>query len=390
MIQKQTFFKFIVLLGIVSLFADMTYEGARSITGPYLGLLGASAATVAIVSGFGEFIGYAVRILSGFVSDRTRKYWTITILGYMINLFAVPLLALAGRWEIAAGLIIAERFGKAIRTPARDAMLSYAASKTGRGRAFGIHEALDQIGAIIGPFIVVVVFYLGGEYRTGFLVLLVPALLALIVLFAAKRLQPEPGELETMLPKQSARNYSKSFWLFVFGASFIAVGFVDFPLVAFHFSAAEVVSIEWIPIFYAVAMAADAVAALLLGSLYDRWGFVIIIPVVVISSLAVPLLFVGGGFGVLAGMICWGISLGAQESVIRAGVATLSAKERRGAAFGVFHTLFGVSWFLGSIVIGILYDISIVWLIAFSILFQLTAIPFFLMLVRDRKTTNSQ
>ena len=125
--------KFIILLGIVSLLADMTYEGARSITGPYLAILGANAVVVGFVAGFGEFIGYALRLVSGYLSDKTRKYWAITITGYFINLLAVPLLALAGSWEIAAVLLITERMGKAFRTPARDVMLSHACSEVGQG-----------------------------------------------------------------------------------------------------------------------------------------------------------------------------------------------------------------------------------------------------------------
>ena len=163
-ISKGTALKFVVLLGVVSLFADMTYEGARSITGPYLAILGASATAVGIVAGFGELIGYALRLVSGYISDRTGKYWTVTLFGYFINLLAVPLLALAGSWEVAAFLMITERMGKAIRNPSRDAMLSHATQSIGRGWGFGLHEAMDQIGAILGPLIVATVLYLNGGF----------------------------------------------------------------------------------------------------------------------------------------------------------------------------------------------------------------------------------
>ncbi|MGH6852422.1 MAG: MFS transporter, partial [Methylocella sp.] len=146
-LPRHSAIRFIVLLGVVSLFADMTYEGARSVTGPYLGVLGASAAIVGVVAGFGEFLGYALRLVSGYLSDRTGGYWLITIIGYGVNLLAVPLLALTGRWELAVLLIVGERAGKAIRTPARDAMLSHAGSQTGLGWSFGLHGALDQTGA---------------------------------------------------------------------------------------------------------------------------------------------------------------------------------------------------------------------------------------------------
>ncbi|MDO8140884.1 MAG: MFS transporter, partial [Candidatus Brocadiales bacterium] len=172
--SKAHAIKFIVLLGIVSLFADITYEGARSINGPYLALLGASATTVGIVAGFGELIGYSLRLVSGYISDKIGRYWAITLFGYTLNMLAVPALALAGRWEIAAALMITERIGKAIRTPARDAMLSHATKEIGRGKGFGLHEALDQIGAVLGPLIVSGVLYFKGGYRTSFVTLLIP------------------------------------------------------------------------------------------------------------------------------------------------------------------------------------------------------------------------
>src|SRR5579863_5442011 len=181
-ISKKTALKFVLLISVVSLFADMTYEGARSITGPYLATLGANAAIVGFVAGFGEFIGYALRIVSGYLADRTGKYWTITIIGYICNLLAVPLLALAGHWWLAAVLIIMERLGKAIRVPARDAMLSHAGQKMGMGWVFGLHEAIDQVGAMLGPLLVVAILYFKGSYQLGFAMLLIPALLALITL----------------------------------------------------------------------------------------------------------------------------------------------------------------------------------------------------------------
>ena len=181
-IFKDDAMKFIILMGVVSLLADMTYEGSRSITGPYLVILGASAVTVGFVAGFGELAGYVLRFFSGHLTDRTRSYWTITISGYLINLIAVPLLALAGSWEVAAALIIIERVGKGIRVPSRDVMLSHACSQVGQGWGFGLHEALDQIGAILGPLIVAAVLFFHGSYQIGFAFLLLPAILAITVL----------------------------------------------------------------------------------------------------------------------------------------------------------------------------------------------------------------
>lgn len=376
--------KFIILLGIVSLFADMTYEGARSITGPYLAILGASAVVVGFVSGFGELLGYVLRFFSGYLTDRSRKYWTITIGGYVINLMAVPLLALAGSWEIAATLIIIERVGKGIRVPSRDVMLSHATSQVGHGWGFGLHEALDQIGAILGPLIVALVLFLRGSYQMGFAFLLLPAVLAIIVLVISRFLYPHPRDLEVKIPQLDTKGFKQIYWLYIFAAALIAAGFADFPLIAYHFQKTALVSAELIPIFYAVAMGVDAVAALVFGRLFDKIGIIIMILVAVISSLFAPLVFLGGFYMAFLGMALWGISLGAQESIMRSSVAIMSTAERRGSAYGIFNTIYGVSWFAGSLTLGVLYGISLIYLVAFSVIIQLISIPIFVLIIKKR------
>jgi len=373
--------KFVVLIGVVSLFADMTYEGARSINGQYLALLGASASVVGIVAGFGELIGYGLRLLSGYVSDRTGRYWAVTIVGYVVNLAAVPLLALAGRWEIAALLMIAERVGKAIRTPARDAMLSHATKEMGRGWGFGVHEALDQIGAVLGPLIVVVVFYFRGDYPTGYGILLIPAVLALGVLATARRLYPHPRDLEIGTPVMDTRGFLKGYWLYVAATALIAAGFADFPLIAYHFRKAGILSDRVIPIFYSVAMGVDALAALVFGRLFDRIGFPVLVLVSFLTAFFAPLVFLGGFSMALLGMALWGVGMGAQESIIRAAVAGMAAKEKRGTAYGIFNAVYGVSWFLGSAFMGLLYDVSLHAVVVFAVVMQLGSIPL-LLLVR--------
>jgi len=382
-VAKGTALKFVVLLGVVSLFADMTYEGARSITGPYLAVLGASATVVGLVAGFGELIGYGLRLVSGYLSDRTGRYWAITLVGYAVNMLAVPLLALAGNWEIAALLIVAERTGKAIRTPARDAMLSHATSEIGRGWGFGLHEAMDQIGAVLGPLIVAAVLYVRGDYQTGFVLLLIPALLALGVLVAARLIYPHPGELEVDIPAPATRGFSRVFWLYLAAVGLIAAGYADFPLIAYHFEKAATVSASWIPIFYAIAMGVDALAALVFGWLFDRFGLTILVVVALLSALFAPLVFLGGFALALLGMALWGIGMGAQESIMRAAIAGMIPPDRRGTAYGVFNTGYGVFWFAGSALMGVLYDRSLPLLIVFSVIAQLAAIPL-LLLVRNR------
>jgi MFS family permease len=383
-LTRGTAMTFVILLGLVSLFADITYEGARSITGPYLAVLGASATIVGTVAGFGELIGYVLRLVAGYLSDRTGRYWTFTLVGYVVNLLAVPFLALAGRWELAAGLMIAERFGKAIRTPARDAMLSHATTAMGRGWGFGLHEAMDQIGALLGPLLVAAVLFRREGYATAFGVLLIPALLALGVLVLACRRYPDPRDFEIGTPPLETTGFPRVFWLYLLAIGLIAAGYADFPLIAYHFQTTALLSEGWIPIFYAVAMGVDAVAALVCGRLFDRLGFTVLGSVALVSSLFAPLVFLGNVTVTLLGMVLWGIGMGAQESIMRAAVAGMVPTARRGTAYGVFNSGYGLLWFAGSALMGVLYDVSLPALIAFSVVTQLLAVPVLFLVSRTR------
>jgi len=376
--SKPAALKFVVLIGVVSLFSDFTYEGARSITGPFLALLGASATVVGAVAGFGELVGYALRLVSGYWADRTGRYWTIVFLGYGMNLLAVPLLALAGHWEVAAALMIAERMGKAIRTPARDVMLACASDQIGRGWGFGLHEAMDQIGAILGPLVIAAALHFRASYHASFALLLIPALIALRVLFSAKLMYPNPRDLAAASIKLESKGFPLAFWLYATAVGFIAAGYADFPLVAYHFKKMSVPADYWIPIFYAVAMGADAVAALIFGRLFDRIGFSIMIFAAVLSCFFAPFVF-SGSFGLaLGGMVLWGIGMGSQESIMRAFVANLVPTNRLGLAFGLFNTIYGLFWFADSVLLGILYDVSTLALILFSVTVQLVSVPMLL------------
>ncbi len=378
--------RFIVLIGVVSLFGDMTYEGARSITGPYLATLGASATIVGVVAGFGELVGYAIRLLSGYIGDRTGRYWTVTIVGYILNLFAVPLLALAGSWQIAVVLIVAERMGRALRAPTRDAMLSHAATRTGAGWAFGLHEAMDTTGAIIGPLAISAALYFGQGYTTSFAMLVVPAILSIIVLLVARSQFPTPRDLEVAEPIRQPSALPTKFWTFSVAAAFIGAGYADFSLLAYHFGKAAIVAPPWIPILYAVAMVAAAGAALWLGRRFDRTGILVLVPVTVISALSAPLAFLGGPALVTLGVIFWGIGMGAQETVMRAVIVSMAPADRRGTAFGLFHAIFGVAWFVGSTLLGVIYDHSVIGVAALSFILQLLAVPILFAVATRRNT----
>jgi MFS family permease len=370
--------RFIILLGVISLFSDITYEGARSISGPFLGQLKASALVVGVVAGLGEFLGYTLRLASGYLTDRLGRYWPIVFAGYAVNLLAVPLLALAGSWEIAAVLLVVERMGKAVRTPARDAMLSHAAAAVGRGWGFGFHEAMDQVGAVTGPLIVAAVLYYRGGYREGFAVLLLPAVLALVVIAMAARLYPHPRHLEVNAPELKTTGFNRPYWLYVVAVGLLGAGFADFPLIAYHFGKTAGLPPDWIPLFYAVAMGVDAVAALVLGRLFDRLGMPVIIGTAGLSAFFAPLVFWGGFKLALLGMVLWGIGMGSLESIIKAALAELVPRDRRATGFGLFNAGFGVFWLLGSVLMGWLYDFSLGALVAFSVTAQLLAIPFFM------------
>lgn len=379
-----TTWKFIILVGIISLFSDMTHEGARTIPGPFLGLLGAGAIIVSTVAGLGEFLGYAVRFVSGSLADRTRRYWPITYVGYGVQMFSVPALALAGGWETAAVLILLERVGRAIRNPARDAMLSHATSQVGHGWGFGFHEAMDQTGAMVGPLIVAAVLYFKGDYRTGFAALLVSAVLAVVVLVSASFLYPHPQHLEVSVPKLETEGLPRRpFWLCTAATALIGAGFADFPLIAYHFHQATIMSNDLIPISYAVAMGVAGASALILGRLFDRVGIPILIVSALISAGFAPLVFLGGVRLAFLGMILWGVGMGVLESVVKAALAEIIPKDHRASGFGISQATFGLFWLVGSIILGILYEYQLVALIVFSVIMQLCAIPLFLLISRD-------
>jgi MFS family permease len=370
---------FVVLIGVVSLFADATYEGARSIVGPYMLVLGSTATAVGIIAGFGELVGYGLRLVSGRISDQTRSYWTVTLVGYFINMLAVPLLAIAGTWQVAALLIIAERAGKAIRNPARDAMLSHASSQIGRGWAFGLHEALDQTGAMAGPLLLALVLYLNGSYEEAFALLLVPAVLALSFLLVARSAYPNPRDFE-LEEVNLGEKLPSAFWLYLLGVGLVAAAYADFPLIAFHFKDASVASDSWTPVFYATAMGVAGATALVSGRLFDRVGIVALIGAFLVSSFFPVMVFYGGFAVAFVGIVLWGIGLGAQESIMKAVVAHMVPSHRRASAFGVFDFGFGVTWFVGSALMGFLYDQSLAALVVFSMSLQILAVVWILVI----------
>ena len=372
--RRASAFRFIVALGFVSLFADMTYEGARSVVGPFLKDLGATATQVGIIAGFGEMIAASLRLFTGRLADRTRAYWVLTASGYFLNLGAVPLLALAGNWQLAALLIIAERTGKALRGPSVDVLLSESTQVVGHGWGFGLHAAMDQAGAVLGPVMVTIAVARSHQFSTAFLWLAAPAIAAMIALSIARTIGARQQKLP---PAPHQHELPKVFWFYVAAAGLLALGFIDFPLLAYHFQNTSVTKPEAIPLLYALAMGLGGLTALVFGKLFDRFGIVVIVAGILISLLALPFAFLGATTGAYLAVVCWATGIGAQDALLRPGIAQVVSMNKRGSAFGALNGIYGVLWFAGSAAMVWLYDHSINALILFGITAQVAAAVFF-------------
>jgi MFS family permease len=365
-------------MGVVNLFADTTYEGGASINGPYLGTLGAGAAAISIIAGLGEFLGYSLRSVAGYVADRTGRYWLITFVGYTINLLAVPAMALAGSWPAAAALILAERIGRAMRKPTVEAMLSYTTAKHGRGWVYGLNTALDETGATIGPLVVALVLFLRQSYETAYALLAVSAALALVSLTVARMGFPLSSDLEEGRTAP-AKGFTSSYWLYMLAGAFFAAGLMSFELISYHLASAGIVPSHWIPVFLAFSTACGVVASLIFGRLYDRFGLPVLLVAVFLSSLFAPLVFFGNFLVALLGMVLWGIGYATQDTLLKVLIASVLPEGRRNLAFGLFYVGYGVGWLIGSVATGLLYDRSRIALVVFAVMVQLAALPFFAM-----------
>jgi MFS family permease len=378
-------FLFVLAIGIVNLFGDITYEGGAALNGPFLGSLGASAAGISIIAGIGEFLGYSLRSVSGYVADRTGRYWPITFVGYAVNALAVPAMALAGSWQVAALLIFAERTGRAIRKPTVEAMLSYSAGRHGAGWVYGLNTALDETGATLGPLLIGLALYLKVSYRMSYALLLISALLVLAALTVARLLFPVPARLEQSAHRVArARGFSRSFWLYMAAAACFGAGLMSFEFISYHLSSRGTVTAHWVPLFLAMATVMGILASLVLGRLYDRIGVPVLLGAVLVSALFSPLVFLGG-FGVaLVGMLLWGIGYAVQDTLLKAVVANMLPEGKRNLAFGLFYTGYGAGWLVGSVTTGLLYGHSVTAVIAFAVAIQLASLPLFVLAQRQR------
>jgi MFS family permease len=376
--------RFVFAFGVVSLLADVVYEGARAVTGPYLASLGAGAVLVGVITGAGDAFALVGRLVSGPLADRTRAYWPITFGGYTLTVASVPMLGFAGGLWPAGALVIAERAGKAVRSPAKDVLLSHAAAAVGRGRGFAVHEALDQIGALIGPLAVAGILVLSsGDYQPAFWALAIPGVAVLVMLIRLRARVPDPSVYEpqqTTAPTESVAAPTKlppAFWSYLAFVVTTTLGFSTFGLLAYHLAAQSIVPIAAIPIVYAGAMVVDAVAALATGWLYDHIGVHVLLAVPLLSALIPALAFDQSVIPAITGALLWGAVLGVQESTLRAAVADLVPASRRGTAYGLFAAGSGTATFAGSALIGVLYTRSLTAVVSVTAAIQLVALILF-------------
>ncbi|WP_265443589.1 MFS transporter [Flexivirga meconopsidis] len=356
---------FVIAFGVVSLLADMVYEGARSIIGPYLATLGASAAVVGLVAGAGEFIGYGLRVISGYAVGRTQRYWTWTILGYALTVLSVPLIGVTGAVIPALLLYGTERLGKAVRSPAKDTLLSYASAGTGRGSAFGVHQALDQTGAVAGPLLLAAVLaWREGDYRLAFGVLIVPGLAVLAVLFWLRRRVPDPTVYEDEArgaepakpdtPRDGSR-LPRRFWSYTALVGLLSCGVASFPLLAFHAQTQGLLTDAQVPLLFAAAMVVDGATGPIVGRLYDARGPIVLLAVPIAAGLS-AIAFTDNAVLVWVGVAIWGVVNGVLDSTVKAVVTELVPTTRRAVAFGWLALFRGASLLVAGGVLGFLYD----------------------------------
>jgi MFS family permease len=258
-------------------------------------------------------------------------------------------------------------------------MLSHAGKEIGIGWAFGLKEGLDQTGALIGPLLIALFLAHRGQYRVAFAALLIPAVITAVLIVVTKFMYPRPEDLETEAhaPAPRGSGLGRTFWIYLIGASLVAAGFADYQLIAYHLQKHGIASIVLIPVFYSVAMATGGAGSMLFGKLFDRYGVTVLIPLTLFCIVSAPLVFLGGFWVAMLGAALWGLGMGVHDSIIPAAVAAMVPPERRPSAYGIFTASFGIFWFLGSVAIGLLYDVSIRGAVAFCVATGVGSLPFF-------------
>jgi MFS family permease len=385
----------IFFFGLISLFGDIVYEGARAVNGPYLKSLAVNAAVVGLVVGIGEFAGYALRLLTGYFADKTKAYWVFTFIGYGL-IISIPMLSLTGAWQIAAVLMVAERLGKGIRAPAKDTIVSSAAKRIGTGKGFAIQEVMDQFGALLGPLIFTTYFALTGggvknaqDYRNAYALFWIPFLLVMVFVVIAYIKVPDSSKLEPIKKEDEPDKITELFWIYNIFSFFTALGLLNFAIMGYHFKAKGIVSDAMIPVFYAIAMAIDGFAAYIMGTYYDKLkkdtqnnagGLIILIILPVLSSAIPFFVFANNFIMALIASLLLGIVMGGQETIMKAAIADITPVKKRGTGYGIFNFSFGLAMLFGSYLAGLLYDISITYLIILIVFLQIISVILFIIM----------
>ena len=340
-------------------------------TGQWLGVLGASGLIVGLTAGLGEAVAYGLRLVSARLSDKYKKYWFFVFLGYGCNLLALPFMGLVSHWPLATGMVMTERFGKAVRSPSRDALLSCATEKIGHGKGFGLHGAIDQAGAVLSPVLLAGILALTHRYDLAFGVLAIPVILCMVLLvltrrqFTTSNLMPADA-MEKSKTDLKPSPLPRSFWLLMLPVGLLAAGTADFAILGFDLHQTRQMSESWIPLLYALAMLGESVGSFVIGHQFDTHPVWAVLVSGLCALCATWLVLLSPLAGVIVGMVCWGLGMCIGKVLLKAIVAHTAPVSRRAWAFGVFHTVFGVSWLAGSALLGVLLDVSRIGLCAVS------------------------
>lgn len=360
--STMTPWRAVLTFGYVSLAADMVYEGMRSASGPLLLSLGASALIVGLVTGAGEALALGLRLLTGPLADRSGRHWSLTVQGYALTAVSVPLLAItpflgAAGLATASVLILSERIGKAVRSPSKSTLLAQLAEPVGRGRGFGVHKALDQVGAFGGPLIVAGIAAATGHLWAGFAALAVPGIATLVLLGLLRNgagLSDNRPASDATVP--SAATLPPGFWAFSVSCGASTLGLMTFGVMSVHLVATDLVPSAGVPLVYAGAMAVQAVAALGTGFAYDRWGARILYALPALVAVVPTLVFGPSLLPVFAGIAVWAIATAVQDSAVKALVADLVPRTSLATAYGYFAAAQGLGAFAGGGLAGALFQ----------------------------------
>ncbi len=368
---------FIVLLGLVSFLGDVIYEGIRGISGAYLHGLGASMLVVSITAGLGEFLGYSIRLFSGTIVDKLKAYWLFTFIGYGL-LVSIPFLVFVDQLELAVFLILLERLGKGLRSPARDSIVSFVSQKIGRGMGFGITEALDQLGAILGPLIFLISYSIHKSYKVGFALMFIPFVLLMLILFYGRRIVPYPEKEERGEQKIFS---SKVFYVYILFSFFAILSVPQYQVISYYFKNTGVISDANVMLFYMLAMFVDLVVALIVGKLYDIFKFKVLVALPFFTFILMVFSYGNYFYFAVISAILYGVIIAMHESIMRSAVADLTNISKRGFSYGIFNFIFGLGYFVGNVIIGFLYKFGYLYLLIFSGVSQIISIALFFYLI---------